>query len=105
MHATGHLELKHRIDQRFWLEKCLPVGICHAATLAFGNAVYLFMGMALIREKPRSLFLPLRSCTAISDTDVPRPAEFLKAFTPIVTSVFTYCMIGRLYVLRMPPVC
>mmetsp|Transcript_45636 Transcript_45636/g.111096 ORF Transcript_45636/g.111096 Transcript_45636/m.111096 type:complete len:404 (+) Transcript_45636:274-1485(+) len=71
MRAMNMLELKNasKITTRFWLTKCLPVGVCHAATLAFGNAVYLFMGMSVI--------------------------QFLKAFTPIITAMITYVMLGR----------
>ena len=48
------------VTRRFWLNRVVPVGACHAATLAFGNAQYLHMGVALV--------------------------QFLKAFTPIVVT-------------------
>ena len=48
------------VTRSFWLNRVLPVGACHAATLAFGNAQYLYMGVALV--------------------------QFLKAFTPIVVT-------------------
>ena len=41
LRAVGMLQLQYEstIDFKFWLTKCLPVGMCHAATLALGNAV------------------------------------------------------------------
>jgi len=54
---------RHIVTWRFWLVRVLPVGACHAATLAFGNAQYLYMGVALI--------------------------QFLKAFTPIVVTAIS----------------
>ena len=52
LRAVGMLQLQYEstIDFKFWLTKCLPVGMCHAATLALGNAVNLYT--------PRSVFLP-----------------------------------------------
>ena len=37
------------VTRSFWLNRVLPVGACHAATLAFGNAQYLYMGVALVQ--------------------------------------------------------
>ncbi|KAJ1468466.1 hypothetical protein T484DRAFT_1920279 [Baffinella frigidus] len=71
MQALGYLKLDYRdvVTKNFWVTKCLPVGVCHAATLAFGNAQYLHSGMALI--------------------------QFMKSFTPIVTAVITYFLLNR----------
>uniref|UniRef100_A0A0C3U364 Sugar phosphate transporter domain-containing protein n=1 Tax=Guillardia theta (strain CCMP2712) TaxID=905079 RepID=A0A0C3U364_GUITC len=63
------LQYESTVTFRFWIYRCLPVGICHAATLALGNAQYLYMGMAAI--------------------------QFLKSFTPIVTAIVTYIMLNR----------
>eukprot|EP00286_Rhodomonas_abbreviata_P000014 CAMPEP_0181288346 /NCGR_PEP_ID=MMETSP1101-20121128/283_1 /TAXON_ID=46948 /ORGANISM="Rhodomonas abbreviata, Strain Caron Lab Isolate" /LENGTH=316 /DNA_ID=CAMNT_0023392461 /DNA_START=136 /DNA_END=1083 /DNA_ORIENTATION=+ len=69
--AVGMLTLQYEstVDKKFWLGKCLPVGVCHAATLAFGNAQYVYTGMAVI--------------------------QFLKSFTPIVTAIVTYTLLSR----------
>lgn len=69
--ALGYLQLEYAatVDFRFWCTRCLPVGICHAATLALGNAQYLLMGMAAI--------------------------QFLKSFTPIVTACVTFVILSR----------
>jgi len=69
--AAGMLRLQYEstIDFKFWATKCLPVGVCHAATLALGNAQYLFMGIASI--------------------------QFLKAFTPIITACTTFALLRR----------
>jgi drug/metabolite transporter (DMT)-like permease len=71
LHLAGMLELPHAhlVTQGFFLRAVLPVGACHAATLAFGNAQYLFMGMALI--------------------------QFLKAFTPMVVTLFTLVLLKK----------
>lgn len=37
------------VNPSFWMQRVLPVGACHAATLAFGNAQYLYMGIAMIQ--------------------------------------------------------
>ena len=37
------------VTHSFWITRVLPVGACHAATLAFGNAQYIHMGVALIQ--------------------------------------------------------
>ena len=62
LRALGMLQLQYEstIDFRFWLTKCLPVGICHAATLALGNAVTpfpLFTPPSCPSPRPRS-FVP-----------------------------------------------
>jgi hypothetical protein len=69
--ALGLLKLEYSstVDMKFWMTRCLPVGICHAATLAFGNAQYLYTGMAAI--------------------------QFLKSFTPIITACVTYALLSR----------
>eukprot|EP00514_Thraustochytrium_sp_LLF1b_P001835 CAMPEP_0184523468 /NCGR_PEP_ID=MMETSP0198_2-20121128/8903_1 /TAXON_ID=1112570 /ORGANISM="Thraustochytrium sp., Strain LLF1b" /LENGTH=289 /DNA_ID=CAMNT_0026914507 /DNA_START=223 /DNA_END=1092 /DNA_ORIENTATION=- len=71
MKWSNRLELphSHKVDQRFWLRSILPVGACHAATLASGNAQYMFMGLALI--------------------------QFLKAFTPIIVTMFSTLLLKR----------
>jgi len=68
---AGYLKLKHKdtVTFQFWIRRCLPVGICHAATLCFGNALYLHMGLAMI--------------------------QFLKSFTPIDTAVISYFILGK----------
>ena len=67
--AAGLLPIQKKIGISFWLQRVLPVGACHAATLAFGNAQYLYMGMALI--------------------------QFLKAFTPIVVTAVAVVLLGK----------
>ncbi|CAK9088914.1 Probable sugar phosphate/phosphate translocator At1g53660 [Durusdinium trenchii] len=71
LHAWGKLRLPHAevVTRRFWVRNLLPVGACHAATLAFGNAQYLYMGVALI--------------------------QFLKAFTPVVVTCFVWLLLGK----------
>jgi Mn2+/Fe2+ NRAMP family transporter len=73
-HALVHLkylrlEYEATVDRRFWVTRCLPVGVCHAATLAFGNAQYLYLGLSSI--------------------------QVLKSFTPIITALVTFCLLGR----------
>jgi hypothetical protein len=81
MKALGHLTLEYEdhVTQKFWLSKCLPVGICHAATLAFGNAQYMHSGMALI--------------------------QFMKSFTPCITAIVTFFLLNRResYAVPAPP--
>uniref|UniRef100_A0A7S2WUA7 Sugar phosphate transporter domain-containing protein n=1 Tax=Mucochytrium quahogii TaxID=96639 RepID=A0A7S2WUA7_9STRA len=71
MRFMGMLELPHGhlVTKKFWIRNIFPVGACHAATLSFGNAQYMFMGVALI--------------------------QFLKAFTPMVVNVFVYVLLGK----------
>ena len=47
-----------------WYKRVLPVGLAHAATLAFGNIVYLFLNVGLI--------------------------QMLKSFTPVVMVIIGY---------------
>lgn len=58
---TVELEHKEKVTNRFYLRNMVPVGIAMAATLAFGNAVYLHLGVALI--------------------------QMLKAFTPVIVMI------------------
>lgn len=71
LHLVGllHLPNAHIVTRKFWLRNILPIGACHAATLAFGNAQYLYMGVTLI--------------------------QFLKAFTPMVVTLFLYVLLGK----------
>ncbi|GBG24420.1 Triose phosphate/phosphate translocator, chloroplastic [Hondaea fermentalgiana] len=68
---TSKLELPHKevVTPQFYMRNILPVGACHAATLAFGNAQYMFMGVAAV--------------------------QFFKAFTPAVVTVFTRVLLKR----------
>eukprot|EP00615_Pteridomonas_danica_P002863 CAMPEP_0114337704 /NCGR_PEP_ID=MMETSP0101-20121206/6541_1 /TAXON_ID=38822 ORGANISM="Pteridomonas danica, Strain PT" /NCGR_SAMPLE_ID=MMETSP0101 /ASSEMBLY_ACC=CAM_ASM_000211 /LENGTH=262 /DNA_ID=CAMNT_0001470029 /DNA_START=120 /DNA_END=911 /DNA_ORIENTATION=+ len=59
---------RQTVTWSFWFYRVVPVGACHSATLAFGNAQYLYMGVALI--------------------------QFLKAFTPIVVTIFSFILLG-----------
>uniref|UniRef100_A0A6U0Y8D2 Sugar phosphate transporter domain-containing protein n=1 Tax=Rhizochromulina marina TaxID=1034831 RepID=A0A6U0Y8D2_9STRA len=70
MAAVGVITIgKQEIVTRdFWMRRVLPVGACHAATLAFGNAQYLYMGIAMI--------------------------QFLKAYTPIVVTGVAVCLLN-----------
>lgn len=43
------LEHSDKIDQRFWLRNILPVAVCSAATLALGNAAYLYLTVSFIQ--------------------------------------------------------
>lgn len=52
------------IGGRLWYKRVLPVGLAHAATLAFGNIVYLFLNVGLI--------------------------QMLKSFTPVVMVIMGY---------------
>ena len=76
LYGLGKLRLEHAktVTLRFWVTRCLPVGVCHAATLAFGNAQYLFMGISSV--------------------------QVLKSFTPIVTAGVTFVLLGRKESLR-----
>jgi len=77
LRLTGYLELEHEhlMTRKFWILRILPVGVCHAGTLAFGNAQYLYMGVALI--------------------------QFLKAFTPIVVTIISLLILKRKVTLRV----
>jgi len=71
MKSAGQLELAQAeiVTKKFYFTRVLPVGACHAATLAFGNSQYLYMGVALI--------------------------QFLKAFTPMIVTLTGYFILGR----------
>lgn len=71
MEAVGIIKVGKRqtVNLSFWVYRILPVGACHAATLACGNAQYLHMGVALI--------------------------QILKAFTPIVVTIFSVILLGH----------
>lgn len=58
--GTGFVKLEHReiVGRQFYLRNIFPVGFALSLTLAFGNAVYIYLGVALI--------------------------QMLKAFTPVV---------------------
>lgn len=60
---------RDQVTWSFWFHNVLPVGACHAATLAFGNAQYLYMGVAMI--------------------------QFLKAYTPIVVTGVAAVLLGE----------
>eukprot|EP00512_Aurantiochytrium_limacinum_P006521 CAMPEP_0171513624 /NCGR_PEP_ID=MMETSP0959-20130129/2343_1 /TAXON_ID=87120 /ORGANISM="Aurantiochytrium limacinum, Strain ATCCMYA-1381" /LENGTH=321 /DNA_ID=CAMNT_0012051761 /DNA_START=388 /DNA_END=1353 /DNA_ORIENTATION=+ len=69
MFLAGHLDLPNQgmVTRGFYLRNLLPVGACHAATLAFGNAQYMYMGVAAV--------------------------QFFKAFTPVVVTIFSYIIL------------
>jgi len=52
------------VSGALWYKRVLPVGLAHAATLAFGNTVYLFLGVGLI--------------------------QMLKSFTPVIVMIVAY---------------
>lgn len=64
--ATGYVSVSHpeKVSGIHWWRRVLPVGIAHAATLTFGNAVYLLLGVGFI--------------------------QMCKAFTPVIVSGMLY---------------
>ena len=94
--AKVTLEQKDKITRSFYLRNLLPIGASMAATLAAGNAVYLYLPVGFI--------------------------QMLKAFTPVVTLVLLMlcgvewpvsrrcngvlpgCNAGNVRVAREPPV-
>ena len=66
VHACGAVKLQQRevVTGSFYLWNLVPVGACMASTLAFGNAVYLYLPVGFI--------------------------QMLKAFTPTVTLLFLW---------------
>ena len=57
------------MTRAFLVRSVAPVGVCHALTLAAGNAQYLYMGVAMV--------------------------QFLKSFTPVVVAVVSHTVLGR----------
>jgi hypothetical protein len=47
--AVEIFKLKRSVATSFWATKLLPVGACQAATLATGNAAYVFLGVSFIQ--------------------------------------------------------
>lgn len=43
------LEHKEKVTNQFYMRNMMPVGVTMALTLACGNAVYLYLGVALIQ--------------------------------------------------------
>lgn len=68
---TGKLALpkEHIVTLDFFLKKVCPIGALHAATIAFGNAQYVYIGVAVI--------------------------QFLKAFTPASIAILGYLLLGK----------
>jgi hypothetical protein len=52
------VELQHesKIDWDFYMRNVMPVGASQAATLALGNAVYMYLTVSFIQVRPT--FLP-----------------------------------------------
>ena len=63
---TGYVSLqrKEAVEGNLWYKRVLPVGLAHASTLAFGNAVYLLLNVGLI--------------------------QMLKSFTPVIIMITAY---------------
>ena len=53
LHLSGRLPLRTR-PAGFWLRSCLPVGASAMATMAFGNAAYLFLNLSFIQASART---------------------------------------------------
>ena len=49
--ALGYVQLskKEAVEGSLWYRRVLPVGLAHAATLAFGNTVYLLLNVGFIQ--------------------------------------------------------
>lgn len=58
------LQRKDAVEGNLWYRRVLPVGLAHASTLAFGNAVYLLLNVGLI--------------------------QMLKSFTPVIIMITAY---------------
>lgn len=58
------LTKKDEVSGALWYKRVLPVGLAHAATLAFGNAVYLYLNIGFI--------------------------QMLKSFTPVILLLTSY---------------
>lgn len=43
------LQRKEQVEGMLWYRRVLPVGMAHAGTLAFGNIVYLYLGVGFIQ--------------------------------------------------------
>jgi len=61
----GYFQKEHNPDWNFWLKSIMPIGVCLALTLNFGNRVYLYLGVSLI--------------------------QMLKAFTPVMVLCIGVC--------------
>jgi len=64
----GYVQLsptrREAVEGALWYRRVLPVGLAHAGTLAFGNTVYLFLGVGFI--------------------------QMLKSFTPVIIMLTAY---------------
>ena len=58
------LQRKDAVEGNLWYKRVLPVGLAHASTLAFGNAIYLLLNVGLI--------------------------QMLKSFTPVIIMITAY---------------
>jgi len=59
-----HPTRREAVEGALWYRRVLPVGLAHAGTLAFGNTVYLFLGVGFI--------------------------QMLKSFTPVIIMITAY---------------
>lgn len=59
-----HPTRREAVEGALWYKRVLPVGLAHAGTLAFGNTVYLFLGVGFI--------------------------QMLKSFTPVIIMITAY---------------
>ena len=65
--VIGFLSIdRSKVNRSFWVKSIFPVGLCQAATLAFGNGAYLYLSVSFI--------------------------QMLKAGTPVLVMALLYCL-------------
>lgn len=77
------LEHRDKMTTKFWVQNILPVGLCSAATLAFGNAAYLYLSVSFIQMLKAFSPVIVMLLAVIFQVDTPS--------LPIIFSLFIIC--------------
>eukprot|EP00755_Sulcionema_specki_P004702 Sspe_Gene.4615::Locus_1519_Transcript_1_1_Confidence_1.000_Length_1045::g.4615::m.4615 len=94
MVKTGRIDLREESKELLagwnWYKRCLPVGVCKAATLSFGNAVYLYLNMGFIQMLKAFSPVLILTLAAVLRIDYPKPAV---TGSVLAIAFFTACTV------------
>jgi drug/metabolite transporter (DMT)-like permease len=82
--GVERLQRAEAVEGWLWYKRVLPLGFASAATLAFGNMVYLYLDVGFIQM--------LKSFTPVIMVVVSHIANIEQATTPVIVSVAVICL-------------
>eukprot|EP01059_Diplonema_ambulator_P012971 TRINITY_DN23461_c0_g1_i1.p1 TRINITY_DN23461_c0_g1~~TRINITY_DN23461_c0_g1_i1.p1 ORF type:complete len:330 (+),score=70.35 TRINITY_DN23461_c0_g1_i1:23-1012(+) len=77
------------IDTKTWVRCCIPVGVCKAATLTFGNATYLYLNLGFIQMLKSFSPVIVMATTVCFGLDIPRSGVIISVCVICIGTAIT----------------